>query len=210
MGNMARHWRPGFGAFVPALAGLAALASASALSGVDPPSAAAFRSDFEARFPKSEASGAAIELEKLAAALGIDLVPTLGFPAAPKDDKDRPRPAAEAAAASQAMSVGLNEYTDRELKSSGDRIGPPSDALDRYMTEHAAELAAIESLLLREGEVRWETDLKARQNGPRPNSLGVMRLQRLLIARSLSEARREDLESAERLLEASWRLNDAL
>jgi hypothetical protein len=195
---------------VPALAGLAALASAPALSGADRPSAAAFRSDFEAQFPKSEASAAAIELEKLAAALGIDLVPTIGFPAAPKDDKDRPRPAAEAAVASQAMSVGLNEYTDRELKSSGDRIGPPSEALDRYMTEHAADLAAIESLLLRETEVRWETDPKAGQNGPRPNYLGLMRLQRLLIARSLNEARREDLESAERLLEASWRLNDAL
>lgn len=182
----------------------------SALFPADRPAAAAFRRDFEAEFPKSEASAAALELEKLAATLGIDLVPApWGVPSA-KEDKDRPRPAAEAVAASQAMSVGLNEYTDRELKSSGNRIGPPPEVLDRYMTEHAAELTEIESLLLRETEVRWETDLKAGQDGPRPNYLGLMRLQRLLIARSLNAARREDFESAEKLLEASWRLNDAL
>ncbi|MDQ2970811.1 MAG: hypothetical protein M3R62_15260 [Acidobacteriota bacterium] len=190
-------------------AAIAAGGVSSRLFGADRPAPAASRSDFQAQFPKSEASAAAIELERLAANLGIDLVPS-GLLSAPKEDKDRPHPSAEAAAASQAMTGGMNEYLDRELKSSGDRIGSAPDVLDRYVTDHTAELTAIESLLLRESEVRWETDLKAGQDGPRPNYLGLMRLQRLLIARSLIEARREDVESAERLLEASWRLNDAL
>src|ERR1700682_4586647 len=191
-------------------AGITASVGSSALFPAERPAAAAFRSDFDAQFPKSEASAAAIELEKLAAALGSDLVPApWGVPGAP-EDKNRPHPAAESAAANPALATGLHEYIDRELKSSGNRIGPPPEVLDRYMTEHAAELTAIEALLLRETEVRWETDPKAGQDGPRPNYVGLMRLQRLLIARSLNEARREDFESAERLLEASWRLNDSL
>jgi hypothetical protein len=198
-----------FGAVLLAAGTMASMGS-SALFPADRPAGAAFRSDFEAQFPKSEASGAAIELEKLAATLGIDLVPApWGVPGAP-EDKNRPHPAAESAAANPALAAGLHEYIDRELKSSGNRIGPPPEVLDRYMTEHAAEMTAIESLLLRETEVRWETDPKAGQDGPRPNYLGLMRLQRLLVARSLNEARREDFESAERLLEASWRLNDSL
>src|SRR5512144_1299397 len=41
--------------------------------GQDRPAAAVFRSAFEARYPKSDTSAAALEIERLAAALGIEM-----------------------------------------------------------------------------------------------------------------------------------------
>lgn len=71
---------------IAVLALLAALVQAPVTClGENLPSPASFRKEFEAQFPKAKASAAALELERLAALLGIELAPKL-----------EPRPPAEA------------------------------------------------------------------------------------------------------------------
>jgi hypothetical protein len=209
--------------------------------GDDLPSGASSRSEFEAQFPKAEATAAALELERLAALLGIELAPKLE-PRPPAEDpregeetedqaqeadgeetaadvettptpvlevqENRARPSAEAAAALQTVQLG--GFLDRELKSPQERVGAPPRPVERFLTDHEGELEAIESLLLREENLQWEMDVTPKADFHIPNTLGQMRLQRLLVARALLEMRRGETDGANRTLEASWRLNEVL
>lgn len=222
------------------LALLAGLAQAPLTClGEDLPSAASLRSAFEAQFPKSEASAAALELERLGALVGVELAPKVQLPPAAKSsgeedqareaegektvaDDERPavpvlkaqenraRPSAEAAAAYQAVVGALGGFLDRELKRTEERVGAPPPAVERFLADHEAELAAIESVLLRERSLQWEMDVSRKTDAPLPNLLGQVRLQRLLVARALLEMGRTEADAAEQTLEASWRLNEAL
>ncbi len=187
---------PRCGPFVSAFLAVC-LAIPGLVKAIEPPSAAAFRSAFEAQFPKTAANGAALELESLAAPLGIDL--------APKDAPKRTRPTDELVAAY----VGPGDYVDGQLRGADERIGAPPEALVRFLAEHPGALDEIRSLLLR-SEPRWEMDVTVGLRGPMPNVLGHMRLQRLLMARALLEARDGLADDAVGTLEASWRLNEEL
>lgn len=185
-----------------------------------------FAAAFEAQFPKAEATAAAIELERLVSHLGIDLVPEkfdFSIPEEPpsgeSDDPpeikpperlDRDAPTKEATAAFEAISGNLGAYLDREIKSTREHVGAPPPALERYLARQGDRFAAIEALLLGGSPVRWESNVREGWNGPRPNLMGRLRLQRLLIARVLLLARRQEMEGALRTLEAAWRLNDVL
>ncbi len=57
------------------LATVAGFAAVSPLGAWDPRRAAAFRAEFEAEFPKTDVKAPALELERLAASLGIDVAP---------------------------------------------------------------------------------------------------------------------------------------
>jgi hypothetical protein len=195
------------------------------------PSAASLRSAFEAQFPKSEASAAALELEQLAALLGVELAPkdeaglpppettptnmneetpTPATPTPAIDARERRRPSAEESAGYRRIGEAVSGFLDRELKSPVERIGPPSRELERYLEEREDALASIESVLLRDADVHWEMDVNRGWASPLPNLLGQMRLQRLLVARALLEARRGEAELALQTIEASWRLNQAI
>jgi CubicO group peptidase (beta-lactamase class C family) len=194
------------------------------LSSSDDPAAATLRSAFEAQYPKSDASGAALEIERLAAGLGIEMAP-LETPNPPTDEKprgeagdyapftlkarkDRRRPSDELERSFQTAAV--SEFLNRELLISEDRIGAPPPQLDRFLADNESGIAAIESLLLREPEIRWEMDVGKYPNGPLPNLTGFMRLQRLLAARALVKARGGETDAALRSLDAGWRLNEVL
>ncbi|MCA1579825.1 MAG: hypothetical protein LC796_00240 [Acidobacteria bacterium] len=177
------------------------LAGCIAVSGTllafEPPSPSAFRSGFEAQFPKADANGPALELESLAASMGIDL--------APKDALKRVRPTEEQAAAY----VGPGEYLEGQLKGAGERIAAPTVAVSRFLEDHASALDGAKFLLLR-SEPRWEMDVTIGLRGPMANVLGHMRLQRLLLTRALLEASDGRPDDAIQTLEASWRLNESL
>ena len=173
------------------------LALPGALAACEPPSAAAFRSAFEAEFPKADANGPALHLESLAASLGIDL--------APKDAPKRTRPTEDLAAAY----VAPGEYLDTQLSGSDERISPPPETVARFLAEHANALEEIQSVLLR-SEPRWEIDVTLGLRGPMANVLGHIRLQRLLLTRALLESREGKPDDAVQTLEASWRLNEEL
>jgi hypothetical protein len=160
----------------------------------DSPQGSSFRSAFEARFPKTETSAAALEIERLAALLGIEMAP-FESPEAPADErnsrearppapftlkprKERPGPFPERERS--LLSAGVSEFLNRELGIPDDRIGPPPAQLDRFLADNESGIGAIESLLLREPEIRWEVDVTHYPNGPLPNLTELMRLQRLL------------------------------
>jgi hypothetical protein len=190
------------------------------------PAAATLRSAFEAEFPKSEASAAALQLERLAAPLGVELAPkeeaaprppeaaptnaSEEAPAPAIKARERRRPSAVENAAYQRIGEALFGFLDRELKDPAEGIGAPSQELESYLGEREDALASIESLLLRDADVHWEMDVTRGYAGPLPNLLGLMRLQRLIVARALLEARRGEAEGALQTIEASWRLNQTL
>lgn len=190
------------------------------------PAAATLRSAFEAQFPKSEASAAALQLERLAAPLGVELAPkdeaerrppeatptkaSEEAPAPAINGRERRRPSAEESAGYQRVGEAVAGFLDRELKNPAERIGAPSQELERYLEEREDALVAIESVLLRDADVHWEVDVTRGYASPLPNLLGHMRLQRLIVARALLEARRGEAEGALQTIEASWRLNQTL
>ena len=190
------------------------------------PEAATLRSAFEAQFPKSEASAGALQLERLAAPLGIELAPkdeagprpleatpTNASGEAPVpaiNGRERRRPSAEEIAGYQRIGEAIFGFLDRELKNPAEKIGPPSRELERYLEEHQDAMVSIESVLLQDADVHWEMDVSRGYASPIPNLLGHMRLQRLIVARALLEARRGEAEGALQTLEASWLLNQTL
>lgn len=192
----------------------------------DRPTPSTLRSAFEAQFPKTDASAAALELERLAASLGIDLVPrqiaddragegpavetTEPTPFALKVDQARSRPSAGAEKAFLAIRAAVAPFLDRELKATEERIGAPPPNLERYLEAHDAVLTAVESLLLREADVRWEMDVFRGASAPLPNLSGILQLQRVFVTRALLQARRGETESALRTLDAAWRLNEVV
>ena len=190
------------------------------------PAAASLRSAFEAQFPKSEASAGALQLERLAAPLGIELAPkeeaeprpleatpTSASGEAPVpaiNGRERRRPSAEESAGYQRIGEAVFGFLERELKNPTEKIGVPSRELEGFLEEHRDALVSIESVLLRDADVHWEVDVSRGYGGPLPNVLGQMRLQRLIVARALLEARRGETEGALQTLEVSWRLNQTL
>jgi hypothetical protein len=202
----------------------AGLALCVDLRASDQPAPASFRSAFEAQFPKTETSAAALEIERLATALVIQMAP-FESPEAPADErssgeknvpvpfvlkprKERPGPSPEQERSF--FSAGASEFLNRELGVPDDRIGPPPPQLERFLADNESAVAAIESLLLREPEIRWEIDVTNYPNGPLPNLTGFMRLQRLLAARALVKGRAGETEAALRTIDAAWRLNEVL
>lgn len=169
----------------------------AALKAFEPPSAAAFRSAFEAEFPKAGANAAALKLETLAATLGIDL--------APAEASKRSHPTVE----SKARFVGAGAYIDSQAQGADERISPPSAILEEFFTEHLSTLDAVKSLLL-SSEPRWEIDVTPGARDPMPNFLGQVQLQKLLLSRALLDVRAGQTDEALRTLEASWRLNESL
>lgn len=174
------------------------------------PAAAPFRSAFEAQFPRSEATGAALELERIAAGLGIDLAPRSRRNASSAAAEQRQRPSPEERSAYRSVASAVSEFVERELKDPEEKIGKLPEALERFLSEHEGPMAAIESLLLREPDLQWETDVSRAHRAPLPNLPGLMSLHRLLVARALLEARGGETERALQTLEASWRLNEVL
>jgi hypothetical protein len=175
------------------------LAAASPAPGEDwkPPPVFETREAFLAAYPKTEATAAALELEALAAAIGIDL--------APKDDR-RPHPGPADTEAYRKVALKAAEYLDASLESPADRLSAPDPALDAFLAQRAAAIAAVRSRLLRPEEIAWELDVSEGFDAGVPNFRGHVRLERLLGARALVEIRAGDSAAASQTLEAMWRL----
>jgi hypothetical protein len=150
---------------------------------------------FESAFPKAPASRAALELETLTARLGIDLAPR---------DVRRDHPEAEDAQAYQAVAPAIRQYVDRQLQDAGDRVDPPNDSVTKYLSEHHATLDAIVAVAVSRRPISWDLDVAAGLYAPTPNVLGQVRLQLVLAAQALDQARRADFEAALRTAEAMW------
>ncbi|MEO8431612.1 MAG: hypothetical protein ABI592_08895 [Acidobacteriota bacterium] len=184
---------------------LAGAALRGAPAAASTPEPASTRAAFEAMYPKTSASAAALEIEKLAAGLGIDLAHP-----EEKEPREHEHPTAEAAQAYEAVSTAISSFLDRELKNVEERIGAPPAPLASFLKEQDGVVESIRAATTGDREITWGVDVTQRAESPMPNLAGQLRIQRLLMARSLVQARAGEPDAALQTLEASWRLMEGL
>lgn len=157
--------------------------------------------DLAKRYPKEGPNAAALELERLAAPLGIDL--------ASPDAPGRIHPPGEARESLKAISRDNSDYVSGQALAADDRIDPPPKVLLLFLQEHESEIDALEAAAL-SSSPRWEADPTELEPSPLPNLVGHLSLQRLLLARSLENLRMGRDTNALAELEASFRIGEAL
>jgi len=195
--------------------------AASATFGGDwtPPPVAVTWKAYEAAYPKKSVSGAALEIESLAARLGIDAAPQGPSVVDPDDEnkvvrlrpddgRERPDPELEKRMHSTISAVG--HWAEQELAEPSARIGAPAESVERFFEENAATLDAIASVASGSRPIEWDLDVALRREAPLPNLLGLSRLQRVLAARALLQLRAKDDDSALATIEGMWRLAASL
>jgi hypothetical protein len=205
---------------VPALL-LSIFQAASSTFGGDwsPPPVATSWETYEAAYPKKTVSAAALEIEGLAARLGIDAAPQGPAVADPEDNervvrlrpddgRERPDPEFEKRVHSTISDVG--RWADREIAEPSDRIGPPPEAVKRFFYENAETLDALAAVAAGAKPIEWDLDVTQRLEARMPGYLGLNRLQRVLAARALLEMRAGDADSALVTIEGMWRLAGSL
>jgi hypothetical protein len=165
-----------------------------------PPEAAATLEAFEAEYPKTTVSGAALELEELTAKIGIDLVPK---------ESDRSHEMKSFRELEPSVSAA-SRYLSKEISESSDRVGPPDAVTASFLAENAATVDAIRTLALGRREIAWDVDVKAGLNGPSVNYLGHVKVVRILGASALADAHRGETGTALQSAEAMWRLCQGL
>jgi hypothetical protein len=198
----------------------ASLSASPTLAGdwTPPPVATTWKA-YEAAYPKKTVSSAALEIESLAARLGIDaapLGPTVPDPdndekviqLRPDDGRERPDPELEKRVHSTISAAG--QWAEKELADSSARVGPPSESLTRFFEENAATLDAIVAVASGSHPIEWDLDVALRSEAPLPNLLGLVRLQRVLAARALLQVRAGNDDSALVTIEGMWRLAESL
>lgn len=184
-------------------AGFAALAVGAGAVADDwrPPEAAISRGAFETQYPKQSASSAALEIEELAADLGID---------AAQDSRARDCGKAEKVAASERDRTVLWDYVTHELEDPGEAVSAPPPVAARFMEENDATVAAVVSAASGRREIVWDLNVTEGTKSPAPAWGGLMSLQRVLAARALLDLRRGDSDSALQAIEAMWRIARSL
>ena len=157
--------------------------------------------EFLARHPAQGANDSAIELERLAAPLGIDLVPAVV--------SDRPRISEKERAAQSGARDLTSAHLKRNIEDPSPRVYETPAELADYLSLHAADLKGILSRLL-SGEVpRWEMDLERGWDTPLPR-VELIPLQRLLLVHALERQRLGRPGEALEALEGAWRLNQSI
>ena len=194
---------------------------ASAIFGGDwtPPPVAITWKAYEAAYPKKSVSGAALEIESLAARLGIDMAPQGPSVVDPDDenklvqlrpDDGRVRPDPELVKRTGSTISAVGHWAEQELAEPSARIGPPVEAVERFFDENAATVDAIAAVASGSRPIEWDLDVALRSEAPLPNLLGLSRLQRVLAARALLQLRTGDDGSGLATIEGMWRLAASL
>jgi hypothetical protein len=200
---------------------LSASLAASPTFGGDwtPPPVAVTWKAYEAAYPKKSVSAAALEIESLAARLGIDAAPQGSAVADPDDpekvvilrpDDGRVRPDPDLERRMHSTISAVGHWAEGELAESSARIGPPSETVTRFFDENEATLDAIAAVVSGTRPIEWDLDVALRGKAPLPNLLGLNRLQRLLAARALLQVRAGEDDGALATIEGMWRLAASL
>ena len=153
-------------------------------------------------YPHREANGGALELERLSAAVGIDLVT--------RSAEDR-KPADPSRLESYKKIRQLaGRYVEEQIERTRRGVDPPPPELAAHLEAHAEELEALRRRLTDGPPPRWELQIERLFSAPIPNLIGNINLQKLLLADALAHGAGGDHEGALECLEASWKLNAAL
>jgi len=154
------------------------------------------------RYPAREPNDAARTLERLAAAIGIDL--------APRAIEGRERPSGESVAGHRRIKASLGRYLGDQVQHAQRQIDSPPAEVSGFLNQHAAAIAAIRRQLIKNDPPVWERATEIPHAAPIPNLLGHLDLQRLLLADALACGERGDDRCELDDLDASWQLNRAL
>lgn len=164
--------------------------------------AQAWLKSFEERFPETAANEPALFLEKEAARLGIDLVTP--------QDATRARPSGQEARRFEEVRAASKDHVEREIARPDDTIVEPPDAVREYLWANADALSELSRQILASDPPAWERDVARGPDAPVPNLLGHIHFQRVLLAEALRRAGSGELQQAERMLEAAWKVNESL
>ncbi|HUP47550.1 MAG TPA: hypothetical protein VNA04_02045 [Thermoanaerobaculia bacterium] len=149
-------------------------------------------SEVPGRHPVTKMSSGAARLIALAAPLGIDLAPRrMGDPPA------EARPLAF-------VRGQLTKWAGEQVLIPTPEIEPVPGEAGEYLAGRAADLTAIQTLLLSGEPVVWDENVYD-PLGPLPNHIGTIQLCRVLVGRSLDRARAGD-RGAWDDLRAAWHL----
>lgn len=152
----------------------------------------------ETRFPPQESNEVARQIEKLAAEVGVDVVP--------RGCKDRPRLTDEDKKDYELFHSELVSWV-ASLSESESSPPPPLPAL---VVAHL-ELSKLQiddlHLLLTQGKLpQWSRDVLRLDPSPIPNLFGILKLQRVLLADAVLSSSRGDGKRVNLDLESSWTL----
>lgn len=151
---------------------------------------------FRTRHPDRDANAAAQELERLAGALSIDLVP----------DHARRR----VTVAGTAPQSELSSWLADQLASGDGTVAAPPPEVAEYLDQRRATIALVARRLVHEEPPRWKVRAELGLEAPVPALLGHLRLSRVLLAAALQHQAAGRGEDAERHVDAAWRLQAAL
>jgi hypothetical protein len=145
--------------------------------------------DVPARFPRRNASAAALALGPLEARLGIRL------------DRQDKRPATAEERAFSLVKNPLSDYLALQLTRPNDFRDPAPVGVSTFLLDHRQDIDALRAHLLANGAaIEWQTDVARLEYAPLPNLLAHMSVERLLVADALQLSRSaeawEDLHAA--------------
>ena len=159
-------------------------------------------SSFLERYPATGDNSTVRDLEKLGAAVGIDM--------APVDTPGRTHPDAREAARFAAIKKPLGELLDASKAPTDGSLAPPAPALIAFLESVRPGLNAIRARLGQGPPPVWERDLSPGFDTKLPNYLGVLMLQKLLLLDAREQLRSGNEAEAREILDTSWHLNQAL
>jgi hypothetical protein len=151
------------------------------------------------RFLAHEANPKALEVEKLAAEIGLDLVPA---------GSGRQISQSEAAERFAAHRQALVEYARALVQARGESLPAAQSEIRPWLASARNGVEHLVAAVLESTEPRWECDLEAGPDFPVPGLEGELDLQRVLIAEAVNLWQRGNKAALEKRLDASWRLNE--
>ena len=149
--------------------------------------------DVPQRYPAQGMSPAAARLIALSAPLGIEMAP-----------RDRQGGLANRRTPMEFVRGQLTEWVSEQLSSPSETIASLPAESGEYLAGRAADLTAVQQLLLSGEPVRWATDI-TNPFASLPNLLGHLQLNRVLVGRGLDRARFGDPGGWDDL-RAAWNL----
>ena len=180
---------------------LAALATAAHLHPVRASGSRLTLEEALRRYPPTETNSAALDLERLAAPLGIDLVP--------KDVKDRARPRASEVAAFENVWDVLWAWLKTELARASRDTSEEPVLLRDFLAKRSRPLAALRAGILKGEPPTWAQRIDdGRHRESRPSLMRILSLHGLLITDGLIQSRAGRPAVALEDLEASWKLHE--
>jgi hypothetical protein len=157
---------------------------------------------FRERFPATDSNETLLDLQRLAAAIGIEM-------AAP-GAAENPQPTPEATRRFGAIEKDLYEFLDPNVDSEDGAFPAPPMRLSRFGVRARTRIEAIATLLTTRPPPTWESDLYDGLEGAGPHLGGVLNLQKLLLFEAIERLRSGHLHECHHLLEAAWNFEEAI